>query len=291
MSTDPVQIALRALELLLLLGGTALLVWLLASARERQRWLSTNALPHWGVTLPEFGLLTLMVMAGGFAGQILTQIVFASVIAKATEQAGLQIFLYGAGLQGGMLAGWLLFPRAREFLYSDYGTAPAPLHRPGLRPSPITDVRAGVATLLVALPVLTAVSLLWVELLRSLGLPDAPQDLIAIFAKTQSPFVIIGMLLVACVLAPLAEEMFFRAGLYRFTRQKLGRAPALLINAVCFGALHASWGAFLPLAALGVIFALAYEATGSIRVPILAHCLFNLNTIVIVLAGLQDAAP
>jgi membrane protease YdiL (CAAX protease family) len=34
-----------------------------------------------------------------------------------------------------------------------------------------------------------------------------------------------------------------------------------------------------------VFFALAYEQTGRLRVPIIAHALFNLHTILLVMAG------
>jgi membrane protease YdiL (CAAX protease family) len=98
------------------------------------------------------------------------------------------------------------------------------------------------------------------------------------------------MLLVACVLAPIYEEQLFRAGLYRFCRQRLGRGAALIISGVCFGALHGNWAGFLPLAGLGMGLALAYEATGSIRVPIIAHGLFNLNTVLVLLSGLPELA-
>jgi membrane protease YdiL (CAAX protease family) len=123
-------------------------------------------------------------------------------------------------------------------------------------------------------------------LLRKLGLPEEPQDLIAIFAHTKSSLVLAGMLVVACVLAPLSEELMFRAGLYRFSRKHLGRPTALLVNGVCFGALHGNWAGFLPLALLGVALSLAYEATGDIRVSVVAHALFNLNTVVLVLSGI-----
>ena len=126
-------------------------------------------------------------------------------------------------------------------------------------------LRYACGTLLVALPVLTLISLGWTELLRAGGLPDEPQDLIARFAESRSVLVIAGMLFVACVLAPIAEELIFRAGLYRFVRQKLGRTPALLISSLCFGALHGNWAGSLPLAVLGLIFAVVYEATGSVR--------------------------
>ena len=56
--------------------------------------------------------------------------------------------------------------------------------------------------------------------------------------------------------------------------------PALL-----FGALHANLSSFVPLVALGLIFSLAYERTGRIGTTIVAHGLFNLNTIVLILCG------
>ena len=132
-------------------------------------------------------------------------------------------------------------------------------------------------------------SLAWNFVLRTLALPDEPQDLVRIFAETKSGLVIAGMLLVACVLAPISEELIFRAGLFRYIRQKLGRMPALLVSGLCFGVLHGSWTGFVPLAALGMLLALVYEATGSIRVPMVVHALFNLNTILIVLSGLAQA--
>jgi CAAX protease family protein len=88
------------------------------------------------------------------------------------------------------------------------------------------------------------------------------------------------------VLAPMMEELLFRAGLYRFCRQCLGRGSALVISGALFGAIHANWAGFLPLAFLGVMLALAYEATGSIAVPIVAHAFFNFINIISIVSGL-----
>jgi len=118
-------------------------------------------------------------------------------------------------------------------------------------------------------------------------LPDDPQDLLAVFGAVHSQSLLAAMLFVACVLAPLNEELLFRGAIFRFCRQRFGRAPALLVSGVLFGALHGNWASFVPLAVLGAILAMAYERTGDIRVSILAHALFNLNTLVIVLSGLD----
>jgi membrane protease YdiL (CAAX protease family) len=291
MPASPAQNALNAIELTLLLAGAGLVLWLLVNPRLRQRWLGTNALPHWPVTLPEFLFGALLVFAQGFLLQSVVQTAFGSTISGAVDRTGLELFVYGAGFHAGILSGCAIFPVLRRRLYADYGGVPPSLPRRPTTLSWLEILRYGAATVIIALPVLTVLSLGWTEALRVLGLPDAPQDLIKIFAETRSPWVIAGMLIVACVFAPLSEELLFRAGLYRFVRQKLGRMPALLISGICFGLLHGNWAGFLPLAVLGMILALAYEATGSIRVAIVAHGLFNLNTILLVLASLHRSSP
>ncbi|RXK56536.1 CPBP family intramembrane metalloprotease [Oleiharenicola lentus] len=290
MPNGPAQLSLVALEMTLLFGGAGFLLWLLVNARQRQRWLGTNALTYWEVSIPEFLMAAMLVFAGGFMVQAAVHSLAGPHLAGQADQAGLELFLYGAGFHGGILGGCSLFPLLRRRLYAEYGSQPPPLRA---APTLAWDrlLRYALGTLLVALPVLTVLSLGWTAGLRAAGLPDQPQDLIGVFIETRSPLVVTGMLLVACVLAPLSEELIFRAGLYRFIRQKLGRWPALLVSGVCFGILHGNWAGFLPLAVLGMLLALVYEATGSIRVPVLAHSLFNLNTILIVLSGLHDLSP
>lgn len=290
MPASVAQPVLLVVELALLLGGGGLLLWLLGHARLRQRWLGHHLLPAWTVTLPEFLFAVMLVFAGGFLGQAFVQTAFGGLITGAADRKGLELFAYGAGFHGGILAGCALFPLLRRRFHADYGGLPPPARPPAALPWPEV-IRYAAGTVLVALPVLTLLSLGWTGLLRAFGLPDAPQDLIGVFTDTRSPLVIAGMLLVACGLAPLSEELLFRAGLYRYVRQRLGRTPALLISGLCFGALHGNWAGFLPLAVLGIILSLAYEATGSLRVPVLAHALFNLNTVLVVLSGLPQAGP
>lgn len=288
MPSGPVQQLLVAFELSLLLMGGYLIFRLATNPAPRVRWLQTNRLPAWTVTGVEFTLFVGLIFCSGFFFQAATQIFLKDLIETSPSRAGLEVFAYGAGFHGGALLGWLLFPTLRRRWHTEYGVLPPPEKpAPGKPAWPAPLVQA-VGTLLAALPFLIVFNLGWGYLLKKLGLPDEPQDLIAIFANTKSPGILAGMLLVACVLAPLNEELIFRGGLYRFCRQRLGRDWSLLISSVCFGALHGNWAGFLPLALLGAGLAVAYEATGDIRVPVVAHSLFNLNTVVIVLSGLPQ---
>lgn len=287
MPSGPVQQLLIAFELSVLLMGGFLIFRLLANASQRARWLETNRLPAWPVTGAEFALFAALIFSSGFGCQMVAQTLLKNLLAASPSRAGLEIFLYGATFHGGALLGWCLFPTMRRRLHFEYG-AESPPERPGPRPDWPAPFYQAVGALLTALPVLIVFNLGWTVLLHRLGLPEEPQDLIAIFAGTKSPVVLAGMLVVACGLAPLNEELLFRAGLYRFCRQRLGRNWALVISGLCFGALHANWASLLPLAVLGMALAVAYEATGDIRVSVIAHGLFNLNTIVIVLSGLPQ---
>lgn len=76
--------------------------------------------------------------------------------------------------------------------------------------------------------------------------------------------------------APVAEEMFFRGVVYGFLR-RWGVVPALILSTLFFVLPHLP-GPGLPLNQVigGIIFALAYELTGSLMVPITVHALGNL---------------
>lgn len=290
MPTSPVQLALAVFELTLLFAGGGLFLSLVFQARQRQRWLGTNALPYWQISIPDFAILAVLVLGGALAGQSSMQLAVSHQIEASPDKTGWQVFVYGASFHAGILLGCALFPLVRGFFRSDLVSETPPLRAgPSL---PWTSVfRYAGGTLIVALPVVGLLSLGWTALLRAFSLPAEPQDLIAIFSETKSPLVVAGMLSVACVLAPISEELIFRAGLYRYIRQKLGRVPALLASGLLFGALHGNWAGFLPLAALGMLLAVAYEATGSIAVVMITHAFFNLNTILIVFSGLPQTAP
>jgi len=286
MPTDPTQLFLAVLELTLWFAGGGLLLWILFNPRQRQRWLGIRSLPQLSLTPAEFALGAVIIFLCGMAGTAVVQLTVGKQLSAAKEHESLKLLLYGIANYAGAYVGWrVVFPSLTRSWQFGSNLPPARAARSTLSWSEVTGYAMG--TVLVAMPILVVISLGWVGLLKAIGLPDQPQDLIALFAQMKSPWLVAGMLLIACVLAPVYEELAFRAGLYRFTRQKLGRVPALLISGFCFGALHGNWAGFLPLAALGMLLALVYEATGSIRVAIVAHGLFNLHTILMVLSGIM----
>ncbi len=86
----------------------------------------------------------------------------------------------------------------------------------------------------------------------------------------------------AGVIAPVAEELFFR-GLLQSCLLNLSRNRwvAIVGTSIAFGVVHYSQPyALAALAALGVILGAAYERTGSLLPPVLIHMAFNLKTLV-----------
>ena len=282
------QISLISLEILLLAFGGMLLGRSLNLPGFKPTGSWSGRLAYWPVSAFEAALLFILILLVVIVCQGALLHFFGSSLKTSADHAGLSIVINGLATHGGGLLAWPVFTLLRSRLYADYNRAPSPpTDSTPARPSWQQAASAGFLTWIAAFSLVALVSWGWTNLLELFGFPVAPQDSIAVFKNTQSPVVVGGMLLVACVLAPMNEEMIFRRGLYHFLRQRCGRSVALCLSAGIFGLVHVNLAGFLPLATLGVMLALAYERTGDIRVPIIAHGLFNLNTIIALLAGLS----
>ncbi|OHE73030.1 MAG: hypothetical protein A2Y14_00240 [Verrucomicrobia bacterium GWF2_51_19] len=111
----------------------------------------------------------------------------------------------------------------------------------------------------------------------------APQMIIDFFANNQNPGMIILILAFAVIVAPVTEELTFRAGFYRFLKGRLGYRAAAVVSSVLFATMHANLLSFLPLVLIGLLLTRTYERTGNLLANICFHALFNLNTLLILL--------
>lgn len=83
------------------------------------------------------------------------------------------------------------------------------------------------------------------------------------------------VLLGACVLGPLCEELLFR-GLLAGRLARYGQKPAAVVSALLFGLYHANLSQFFYAFLLGLLLAYAYFYTGTLKTSVLLHMLFNL---------------
>ena len=97
----------------------------------------------------------------------------------------------------------------------------------------------------------------------------------------------IAAVLSVVVLAPVAEELFFRGFFFAGLRSRWSLWPSALLSGAIFGLVHAPTGptAAIPLAGLGVGLAWLYNKTGSIYPCMLAHFLNNALAISVVVGG------
>lgn len=258
-----------AVELSLLVVGLMLLWRLILSpaARAQPR---NAALSPWAVTPSDFFLFLWFVIGGATLGSLTFGQLFGGDSLTLDTKAVIATGASQLGMLAGMGLFWKFFDRNKNPAEPNHGF-----------------LLSGLATFAIAMPVVTAVSLLWQLLLGLIGLPVEKQDLIRLFTEAESPALLATMIALACVGAPLVEELVFRAGIFRYTRTRLPRWAGLLLPACLFGALHdLNLTSFAPLVTLGIIFSLAYERTGRIGTAIVAHALFNLNSVVLILANL-----
>jgi membrane protease YdiL (CAAX protease family) len=77
------------------------------------------------------------------------------------------------------------------------------------------------------------------------------------------------------LLAPIAEEVFFRGIVFNAWLREGGRTWAYVGSSVLFAAIHLSLVSLVPIIALGVALAWAYERTGTLVTPIVMHAVVN----------------
>jgi len=275
-----------AFEYSLVLAGLGFLFWLFFRPAGRAARAQPPVLRRWDLELTDVLFLAWLVLALGIVGQLLLRATVGSSLHRLPDGPMLELVLYGSMFHFAVLVTWAgtnwYFVRRRAL-------APPPLEpAPPLRAAPVRAIPAALLTLVVAMPLLSVAGLLWEPLLKAVGLPTEHQELVDLFANAQSPWSLAPMAALALVVAPVSEEMVFRGGIFRFL---LGRAPrwvAYTASAGLFALAHTNWVSFLPLFLLGLLFAAAYERTGRLAVPMLAHALFNLNSLLLVLCGIGN---
>ncbi len=284
----PALSAVLGLQMVLLLAGCAILAARVRSLPARFVGIAPNRL-----TSSPFRASELFLGAAfAFGGAMIFHIVVSFIASRwfpAPADGSLGRFhaLTGAGVQLGALAGlghawfWHLRP-SRRGDEPIAGTA-APVTSPAL--STAGAFREGGLAFLALLPVVWLVNLGWQGLLSRLDIPAPPQDLVALFARSGDTPSLVIMLVLAVLIAPVTEEIVFRIGLFRWIRTRSLRGVALFLPAAGFALLHGNLAVSLPIVVLAVCLALAYERCGHPLVPITAHALFNLNTVLLILAG------
>jgi membrane protease YdiL (CAAX protease family) len=144
-----------------------------------------------------------------------------------------------------------------------------------LRLSPIAAVPIGIV---VGFGGLVFSGLVTTMVFRPLGIQPARDELISAGADSGG-LVLAGLGLLAVVVAPIGEELFFRGYLFRWSASRCGMPYAYALSTTIFALAHFNpFG--LPLyLTFGLILAWSYQRWRTLVVPIAAHA--TLNAIVV----------
>jgi uncharacterized protein len=148
-----------------------------------------------------------------------------------------------------------------------------------LRDAP-TGIALGVACQLVLVPIVT-LPVLW---LTDASTEDLEAPARELTDKAHGAGVL-ALVFVVVVMAPLAEEVFFRGMLQRTLARHLPIWPAMLVTSVLFGISHFQALQLPALVAFGVVLSVLAHRSGRLGPPIWAHLGFNATTVVLLLAG------
>jgi membrane protease YdiL (CAAX protease family) len=82
-------------------------------------------------------------------------------------------------------------------------------------------------------------------------------------------------MVMAIIVAPVAEEVIFRGYLYPIGKRYAGPFFAMVLTSLLFAALHGHAASLPALFTLAMCLGLAYEKTGTLLVPLIMHAVFN----------------
>ena len=117
-------------------------------------------------------------------------------------------------------------------------------------------------------------SAIWAQVLDISENDDLPSEL----GVDGSTAALVAVAVLVCVLAPIAEELFFRAFCFTALRRTLGMLPAAVLTGIIFGAIHLGGTDIefiVPLMVFGFFLCLLYVWTDSLLPCIVLHALNN----------------
>jgi uncharacterized protein len=220
-------------------------------------------------------VLGLTLLAGlGSLGLVLPALIPTAAAGRSPQALGFMLILSTLVLDA-VLVGVVYFRVVRPGIitWSDMGLSPASLP---------TAWRAGPAAALALFTVVAAIEVA----LKALGVQQTQLE--SLQWLHSAPFwLFLLVALTAAVLAPIAEEIYFRGYVFRAYYEQKGPLQAYLFSAALFALVHLNLPAFLPIFAVGLFLAYVYRRTGSILPGMLAHAFNN----AVAFAFLYFAAP
>lgn len=151
----------------------------------------------------------------------------------------------------------------------------------------VRELFYGLRLFIMCLPVIWVISSIWKLSLDAIyGIfTDEElqvQEIVSTVSESTALTPIIALTLLGIIMAPIAEELFFRGSIYRFLKDVIGTPKGMVISASIFACMHWNMRALLPLFVVGLCLAWVYEHRGNIWAPISFHMAFNAQSFVLI---------
>lgn len=125
-------------------------------------------------------------------------------------------------------------------------------------------------------PIILASLLLNHFLTEKLGLGYSLNPVVELLFLVRNKFSLIVVGLQIILLAPLAEELFFRGFVYKLVRNRYKFLASAILTSLLFAFLHRTPQNILPLFTISMAICYLYEKTQNILAPVIFHSLHNL---------------
>jgi membrane protease YdiL (CAAX protease family) len=216
---------------------------------------------------------------------LLLAIIVGTVVSLGAGGTVLALFAGGALSVGGTLL--LLTSTQIGLVAVSAGLVAAPGALAGLHLAPRSGlVRSILIGLVLAVPAwvgATLLAYLATTALKALGFSEAKGILDTVLNRGDPTVILLAFILVA----PVAEELFFRGVVYNAWERERGPMVAVMGSAALFAVIHTSLFSLVPIFVLGVTLAMLFRSTRSLPATMAMHAAFNAISVALALLARQ----
>ncbi|HEY7356487.1 MAG TPA: type II CAAX endopeptidase family protein, partial [Ktedonobacterales bacterium] len=186
-------------------------------------------------------------------------------------------FIVQALLEGTFLIAPLWFAVYKPRRLARQSGRPVPARSQGLRALGLRGVRLSQAAGAFALGVIAifAASYLYSAIAQALNITVQTNVDELLKRAASQPWTTLATLLVAVIVAPFCEEIFFRGYFFQGLRLRLSIWPAVVVSAVIFGLAHGDLGSLVLLIVIGLALAVIRWRTRSLWPGMALHMVNN----------------
>jgi len=266
--TDAVSMLLISTSVALILAGLFVVSRFLADAswRSRDFYLSSSVLKFSDLLV----LLSIFLALSGTVQLVTehiadeTRIIVASIIAQPAVYSVVMLVIYVIIRRRGADPFFELGLRTRRLL---------------------RQLKLGFAGFLFHWPVRIIFVALSLAICKLVGVNPVQNPVIDLYREEPIGWIKVALVVVPLLSAPVFEEIFFRALLYRIVRSYVNAPLTIIFTSLLFASVHTGLNQAVNIFALGLILGYLVEKTGSIVPSIFLHFLINFTSVAALLLG------